>query len=178
MIGGIRSRTKMKGKVILAISIAGLLLGLGFLIYKTADTVSPIDGEIASYQTSDLEKPQLKVLGEATADLGTIGVNEEKSATFKIRNEGQEPLQIFYGATNCGCTFGRVKTASGESPLFGMHSNQDFLVEIAPPEEAEIQVIYRPYLMPVHGRVTRTATIKTNDPESPRLTFTVEAFVE
>lgn len=167
----------MKEKFFLILASLIFVCGFGFLVYKTADTGSH-GGEVASYQTTDEERPRLTTLGESLADLGTLEVSEERSATFKIKNEGQKPLQIHHGSTNCGCTFGRIKTGTNESPFFGMHSHQNFLIEIQPQSEAEVEVIYRPYLMPVYGKVQRAVTLKTNDPEKPEVEFVVEAVVE
>jgi hypothetical protein len=167
----------MKEKFFLILASLVFLAVFGFLIYKTGQSGSVLGG-VVSYQPTDTERPRLKLLGENLADLGTLKVSEERQATFKIKNEGEKTLQIFGGATNCGCTFGRVKTSSGESPFFGMHSNQSFLVEIAPQEEAQVEVVYRPYLMPVYGKVQRAVQLKTNDPEKPEVEFVVEASVE
>lgn len=163
-----------------AIWVGGILifvLGFGLLIYKTGENAPPV-GEVISYQIDNEDRPRLKVLGESSQNIGTIKVSEERTAAFKIQNEGQKPLQIFQGSTNCGCTFGQVKASGQQSPLFGMHSNQNFMVELAFREEAEIEVTYKPYLMPVSGNVSRVAKIKTNDPENSTVEFTVEAFVE
>jgi extradiol dioxygenase family protein len=166
----------MSTRLLFALTVA-LFVGFGFLIFKTAGSGRET-GTLALYQASDEERPRLKIYGENTQDLGKIKVSAEKAVGFRIANEGNKPLQIYHGATSCGCTFGRVKTSSAESPLFGMHSNQNFWVELAPQEEAEVEVIYRPYIMPVYGKVTRAATIKTNDPENPEVEFVIEAEVE
>jgi len=59
-----------------------------------------------------------------------------------------------------------------------MHNNQDFFFQLAPKEKAQVEVIYKPYIMPVYGKVQRTAILKTNDPDKPELSFVVEAFVK
>lgn len=167
----------LRTKAFWAAGVVAFIIGFGFLIYKTGQPGSVLGG-VVSYQPTDTERPRLTILGESLADLGTLKVSEERQAIFKIKNEGEKTLQIFGGSTNCGCTFGRVKTDKSESPFFGMHSNQNFLVEIEPQQEAEVEVVYRPYLMPVYGKVQRAATLKTNDPEKPEVDFVVEAEVK
>ena len=167
----------MKEKALLVVAAVFFFVGFGFLIYKTGGSSSQV-GTVISYNIGDKERPRLKILGESSKDIGTLKVSEEKTAIFKIKNEGEKPLQIFRGSTNCGCTFGQVKTKNQESPLFGMHSNQNFIIELASQEEAVVEVTYRPYLMPVYGKVIRAVRLKTNDPGNPEVEFVIEAEVK
>ena len=103
---------------------------------------------------------------------------EEKAAQFTIENKGNKPLQLFKVSSSCGCTVGIITIDGNISPEFGMHNNSNWSGEILPGKTASLSVIYRPYIMPVKGPVTRDVFVTTNDPENKLLTFTVKADVE
>lgn len=169
----------MKKTYLWLILTAIFFVGGLYLVYKLTTKAQPaVSQQIEFYKMSDTSRPKLKILGKNPFDLGKMKVSDERSATFTIQNQGDKPLQIFYGSTNCDCTFGQIKKNGYQSPLFGMHSNTDFYLALSPQEKAEVEVIYKPYLMPVSGQVQRGATLKTNDPGTPEMSFVVEAFVE
>jgi hypothetical protein len=59
-----------------------------------------------------------------------------------------------------------------------MHSSISWVGTLNPGKKATVKVIYRPYIMPVSGEITRDVYVQTNDPDNERITFTVKAFVE
>lgn len=132
---------------------------------------------VASFTTSDQEKPEV-VVSEKFSDLGIMKVNEEKGANFTIENSGTKPLQLFNVTSSCGCTVGKITIGGKVSPEFGMHSKSKWTGELPPGAKAAVEVIYRPYIMPVKGEVTRDVYISTNDPDNKLLTFTVKAIVQ
>lgn len=132
---------------------------------------------VASYQIGDSEKPQAKT-GNIFADLGSMKTNDEKTVDFTIENTGDKPLQLFNITSSCNCTFGQITINNNKSPLFSMHSQGNWVGDLNIGEKATVTVIYRPYLMPVKGEITRSVTVQTNDPQNKELTFSVKAFVE
>ncbi len=132
---------------------------------------------IASYSTADKDRPKLTVSGTFN-DLGNMKVKDEKSAQFTIENTGSKPLQLYKMRSSCDCTLGQVTIDGVKSPEIGMHSNNPWVGTVDPGKKATLAVIYRPYIMPVSGVVTRDVFVQTNDPEKSNLTFTVKAFVE
>lgn len=132
---------------------------------------------IASYSASDKDRPKVTVSG-TFFDLGKMKVKDEKSADFTIENTGNKPLQLSKIQASCDCTFGQVTINGVKSPEFTMHSTNPWVGTIDPGKKATLSVIYRPYIMPVSGVVTRDVYVQTNDPEKSQLTFTVKAFVE
>lgn len=135
------------------------------------------NGQIASYKVENVDRP--KVFSSIViADLGAMKMNEEKQAQFIIENKGTKPLQLFNVSSSCGCTVGKISINGTTSPEFGMHAKNNWTGTIEPGQSATLQVIYRPYVMPIKGKVTRDVFIQTNDPEKPKLTFTVEATVQ
>lgn len=132
---------------------------------------------IASYSTSDKEKPVVEAK-ETSVDMGTIKVSDQKEKIFIIKNSGTKPLQLSKFTTSCNCTNVQITYQGKTSDEFGMHTQSDYVAEIAPKTEAQIKVIYRPFVMPVYGVVEREAYITTNDPITSKLVFKVKSFVK
>jgi len=132
---------------------------------------------IVSYSASDKDRPKATV-SSTFNDLGKMKVKDEKTAEFTIENTGSKPLQLFKIKASCDCTFGVVTIDGVKSPEFSMHSTNPWVGTIDPGKRATLAVIYRPYIMPVSGVITRDVYVQTNDPEKSNLTFTVKAFVE
>ncbi|MBI4066762.1 DUF1573 domain-containing protein [Candidatus Gottesmanbacteria bacterium] len=166
-------------KIILGL-VGGLtLLAVIFIVIFSANEQKSIKNQtlIASYQTSDKAKPKIEV-SSTFNDLGKMKVKDEKSAEFTIKNTGSKPLILFKVSSSCDCTFGVVTIDGIKSQEFGMHSKSDWTTSLDPGKTATLSVIYRPFIMPVSGTITRDVFVQTNDPEKPKLTFTVKAFVE
>src|SRR3989338_4774168 len=151
----------------------GLVVGSYFLLNHGSNTAKPI----ASYQSTDKEKPKVEVK-TTFSDLGKMKVSEDKSANFKIKNIGQKSLQLNNVSSSCDCTFGQVVIDGKESEIFGMHNVSDFAGEVLPGKEAIIKVTYRPSIMPVYGVVEREVYVTTNDPDNQKLVFKVKANVK
>lgn len=128
------------------------------------------------YNKKDKEKPKAEIK-EAVKDLGKMKVSEQKAADFLLSNTGSKPLSLFQITSSCGCTVGQVILDGKISEEFGMHADNDKKFEVAPGKKATVRVTYRPYIMPVSGRIDREVFIETNDPENPRLIFKVTANV-
>lgn len=117
-------------------------------------------------------------LDRTYANLGPMKTEEEKTAVFTLTNTAQSTLRIWNVKTSCDCTFAKVKIGDKESQEFSMHGGGNWLGEIPAGGKAELTVIYRPYIMPVVGKVTRQTTFDTNDPQNPRLEVGIEANVQ
>src|SRR3989338_8150172 len=160
-------------KVIL-ISIGSFILIVLTGIYFVARSEQKQAGSnvsIASYSTNNTQRPKVSV-NKTIADLAIMKVNEEKKAEFIIENKGDKPLQLFDASSSCGCTVGVITINGEKSPEFGMHSKLNWTGTLEPGQSATVDVIYRPYVMPVKGPVTRDVFMSTNDPENSKLTFT------
>lgn len=147
------------------------------LIGLVAQGESKQSRAIVSYKKTDVSLPRVSV-SDTTEDFGTMKVTDEKSATFSFVNTGNKDLQLYGGTTSCGCTFATIEINGNKSPQFSMHSKSNWSAAVPPGGKATVIVVYRPSVMPVKGPVSRSAFIKTNDPENPELAFTVKAVVE
>ncbi len=85
--------------------------------------------------------------------------------TFKIKNSGNEILEIKRVATSCGCTTAKVSER-----------------KINPGQEAELLVVYDTAAMGdgPHGKGNqeRIIYIKSNDPNNPQTNVTISAYVK
>lgn len=117
---------------------------------------------------------------ETVFDWGKIpitGGNVEKD--FMIENTGSIALKLFGVKTSCDCTTARLSQNTVTSPIFGMHTNSNFVLDVPPGEKAILKVIFDPaYHGPdAVGPVTRQITVQTNDPSRNMLTFLLTALV-
>lgn len=130
---------------------------------------------IVSYSKKG-ERPVVKI-DKTEFDLGKIDVSGTQEVDFLLTNSGVKPLQLFQISTSCGCTTAKIVRENGqESPEFNMHKKEDSTVlEVIPKETIKIKVIYRPFVMPVKGPVSRQVYLNTNDPLLPKLTLVIKA---
>lgn len=151
-----------------------ILFGSYFLIFGGKQ---PTARQVISYSLNDKERPKVEIKN-IFSDMGQMKVSQEKAVDFLVKNVGQKPLQLFNISSSCGCTVGKIVINGKESEEFGMHSQSDYLGEVAPGKQGIVKVIYRPFVMPVYGPVEREVYVSTNDPENQKLVFKVKAFVK
>jgi hypothetical protein len=94
---------------------------------------------------------------ESTHDFGLMDPLTMGSHTFRIRNVGDEPLQVQQGPTTCKCTLSKL---SGDS--------------IEPGEEVRVTVKWN---SGKDAMYTHSATVFTNDPRQKAVTFTIRGKV-
>ncbi|MBI4226612.1 DUF1573 domain-containing protein [Candidatus Roizmanbacteria bacterium] len=166
------SKSFIFGVIIFSLVVIG---GSYFLVAggkQNAAAVTPV-----IYKVTDKQKPNVEAK-ELSKDLGKMKVSDQKSEDFIVKNVGAKPLQLSQISSSCGCTVAQVIIDGKESEEFGMHSQSDYIAQIAPQKEAIVRVTYRPYVMPVYGPVDREVYITTNDPENQKLIFKVKAYVK
>lgn len=122
-------------------------------------------------------------IDKTEADLGTMTVEEEKSANFTITNTSADSVLRLWGvATSCDCTFATVTIGGQETEEFNMTMHtparlKNWIGEVPARQTATLKVTYRPKVMPVTGPVTRQVTFSTNDPKNPEVEVAVKARV-
>ncbi len=92
-------------------------------------------------------------------DFGIIGVGDEQSHTFTIRNRGEAPLRLRDVETTCTCTLGSLESDT-----------------VQPGEEATVTLEW--VAAEPHKMFRQGASISTNDPRKPELRFIVSGTVE
>ena len=117
------------------------------------------------------------------AELGTMSVDEVRSADFKLTNVGNAPVEIAQVGTSCMCTFAQIEIGGEKSPEFNMemHNSPEansWRGVVQPDETAILTLAYQPSLMPVEGSVARNVKFTTNDPENRTVELGVHATVE
>jgi uncharacterized cupredoxin-like copper-binding protein len=103
-------------------------------------------------------KPILE-FSESQHDFGKIEEGKVVEHTFKFRNSGKATLKINDIKTSCGCTAALVSSE-----------------KIAPGEEGTLLVELDSQIR--KGKMSRTITIKSNDPEEPTKVLTVYADIQ
>lgn len=124
-------------------------------------------------------------------ELGEITVQGDYPAEFTVTNTGDAPLEISSVRTSCMCTFAEVMIGDKKSPNFNMDmymSNIQTYGEymaakkwkgvLNPGESAIVRVIYKPYLMPVQGSVTRNVKFATSDSNNSVVELGIHAIVK
>lgn len=97
-------------------------------------------------------------------DFGEIEYGKTVEHTFKVKNLGNEALEIKRLSTSCGCT--TAKTSKEKIP---------------PGEEVELKVVYDTGAMSgshAKGKQERTIYVKTNDPVNPQVEVEIRAVVK
>ncbi|MBI2448520.1 DUF1573 domain-containing protein [Candidatus Microgenomates bacterium] len=159
--------------MILVVASIAILVGVGIF-----STFFSFEGEDATqYQSSTSERPKI-VIAEKEFDFGDIALQDIKTKEVEVRNDGQKPLILSNFSTSCNCTFVQLIQGDKESPRFSMHYTDKWQAEIVPNEKALVRVIYQPSLMPVQGKVNRSAVFKTNDPDNPSVVINFTANVQ
>lgn len=160
--------------IILAVSgFAVLILGMTFLVTRGQKPTPKTE----SYQRESTDRPKVEV-PTSYMDIGPMKVSETKDASFVLKNVGTKPLQILNINSSCNCTFGQVIYKDITTNKFGMHKQSGYVTDVAPGDSATVKVIYTPAIMPVYGFVSRDVIITTNDPENPKLIFTLKTEVK
>jgi hypothetical protein len=97
-------------------------------------------------------------------DFGQIEYGQIAEHTFKVKNSGQEVLEIKRLSTSCACTSAEIEKET-----------------LNPGEEVNLWVEYNTGLMTgdhAKGNQERIIYIKTNDPINPQVEITIKAYVK
>jgi len=113
-------------------------------------------------------------------DWGEIGIESGKvEKVFSLTNTGEGPLRVLNVSTSCMCTTAQLLLGEKESPLFGMHTKDPFVLEISPRQTASLKVVFDPAFHGPSGigEVTRQIHVETTDPTQKEITFDLTANV-
>lgn len=134
-----------KSKIFFSLIVFLGMLGLAVFGYLKA-VPGPEDDQ------TDLPKIEI---APVSYNFGEIVYKDVVRYNFKIKNQGNMPLEITRVATSCGCTTAKALKTS-----------------LAPAEETELQVVYESGQMTgSHGRgeQERIIYVKSNDPVNPQV---------
>lgn len=144
----------MKFKFFIFIILIAVILGIA--VYGYLSATPGVKGPTIKY-------PKIEIT-PLTFDFGEIKFGEIAQAIFKVKNTGEEILEIQRVATSCACTTAQV--------------NKE---KINPSEEAELLVKYDTTAMgnSAHGKgkQERIIYLKSNDPLSPQAEVMIYADV-
>lgn len=137
-----------------------LILGiaiLGFFVYGYFKATPGVKNQTAP-------KPQIEI-APGSFDFGDISFGQVVNYPFKVKNSGNQVLEIKRVATSCACTTAKVDKEN-----------------LNPGEDGELLVTYDTAAMGggPHGRgkQERIIYIKSNDPVNPQVEVTITANVK
>ena len=136
----------------------GLILGIIILGIVIAGYFAAVPG----IGDGEGNFPKIKI-SPGSFDFGEINYGDIVSYGFKVKNSGQETLEIRRVATSCACTTARI--------------SQD---KLEPGEEAELLVSYDSAAMALHGsgREERIIYVRSNDSANPQVEVRIYATVK
>jgi hypothetical protein len=123
-----------------------IALGAGFLVLALAAGTAP------ALQNTGGAKPLIEI-PRMRQDFGDVFERAQYEYAFVVRNRGQADLVIEDVKPGCGCTVAKFDKV------------------IAPGAEGKIELVLNGEQ--VHGKFSKTAVVKTNDPDHPELTLTI-----
>jgi hypothetical protein len=137
--------------VALAVGIAG---GVGVAYWEYGTTVS--DPAAVAVATPETGGPgPLAVPEDTVHKFGSIEMGGSMEHSFTVQNKGEKPLTLTMGETTCKCTGSEVQDPT-----------------VPPGGSGTVLVKWKGE--GVIGEFRHSATILTNDPKNPKITFTVE----
>lgn len=126
---------------------------------KAVKEVNSLGNEVKSKAAETPERNDPKTImsfKEMDYDFGSIAQDTENEYIFKFTNTGTNPLIIYTAKGSCGCTVPEYPKAP-----------------VAPGEEGEIRVVYKPGKQ--KNKQTKYVTITANtEPEQTKLKITAE----
>lgn len=152
---------------ILLLAIVAVIVIYGYnLKSEPQNQILTDSSDNASNVNSDIivAGPSIKVTPESY-DLGIVKYGEVAEHTFKVKNLGNEPLEILRLATSCGCTKASI---SEDNKIIAPGQSVDILVTFDPAVHEDDSDL---------GSVKRIVYIKTNDPENPEAEVEINAYV-
>ncbi|NGO55156.1 DUF1573 domain-containing protein [Allomesorhizobium camelthorni] len=173
--------TAAKGSLMSLLVGAVLVGGVATAAYRA---MAPQPPQATSSQIMPVNATPGATLGidREEAELGVMAINEVRSAAFRLKNTGTQPVEISQVRTSCMCAFAEIALPDSTSPEFSMAMHNDAAANawrgvLAPGEEAVVTVTYKPSLMPVEGSVARNVKFATTDPQNPIVELGVHATV-
>lgn len=161
-------------KLVIGVAIFSVIIIIGsvFLIGKNESGVPKRESLGSASMTLD----------KKSADLGDMKVEDERTTTFTITNTSNSTLRLWNITTSCNCTFASLVINGQETGEFNMpmHTSgnlRNWIGEVSPQQTALLKVNYRPKVMPVVGKITRSVTFETNDPNNQNVQVDVSANV-
>lgn len=133
-----------------------ILIVLGFALWGYFRATPGLEDET-------LTRPIIEIMPDSF-DFGQIEYGQVVEYVFKIKNSGNEILEIKKLATSCGCTKAEV--------------NQE---QITPQTMVELKVTYDTGMMSgshARGEQERIIYIKSNDPINPQIEVMIYAYVK
>lgn len=148
------------GIIVTILLVVAFGVGAAYMLNTNKDEV------LTEYTETDVEKPAI-AFDKTEYDFGNLTPTSVEAVIFMVANLGEKPLKITDFKTSCGCTSVVVTIDGVKSSTFSMHTNSNWIGEIFPGSEAQIEVTYDATVHPAEGEIERFIYFNTNDPKNP-----------
>ena len=172
----------MKNNIKIILAIFGSLALVAVVVMIVLSDPALNKTSTSAFKKDDPHRP-IVILSLNKIDWGEISLRDIKESEVELKNDGVSSLEITKLSTSCDCTSVRLfyngtETKEYSMDMEGMRQALNDKISIAPKTSAKLKVIYRPFVMPVDGAVTRQVFIETNDPVNPKLEIKASAVVK
>ena len=145
--------------IVIATAALGLMFGLG-LTYLEMSRVGDRFANATGTQGPEIERvPRVTVVGEREFDFGTLQKDRNGTCIFKIRNDGEGPLDLSFDGVSCGLC---------------IHTTFEHAV-LKHGEELVIEVNYTTHKEGPH--FAEYLEVRTDDPDEPMIRFDITGYV-
>ncbi|PIT96575.1 hypothetical protein COT82_02510 [Candidatus Campbellbacteria bacterium CG10_big_fil_rev_8_21_14_0_10_35_52] len=144
------------------------ILAIIFLVFA-------VDAQNNKKQEENKQVASVITVEKTMYNFGDIDIFDGKvSATYTLKNEGDEDVKIISAVTSCACTEGEIGNMR-----FGMHSATGEQVIIPAGGEEILTATFDPLAHGPNGtgKATRQLMLKTNSTETPEIEVRFEANV-
>jgi hypothetical protein len=139
-----------------------VLSGAATVVYQMIPDPVPEPTIELHRRTEEGPPPKLEVVGDKVHNFGSLTVNAKGSHTWRFKNVGPGPLQVWLENTTCSCTVALLKSGEGEPKK---------MVTIPPGGTSPVEVTWEgKKWAPKFGQ---TATVGTNDPDNSSVNLSV-----
>jgi hypothetical protein len=139
--------------------VSGTLFGVGITVMELgASLTSTVDASLPTKPAEISPDAPRVVADQEEYHFGSMERDSTKSHVFTIRNEGKSLLVLKKGQSTCRCTKFQIENT-----------------DLKPGESTTVAIDWHATVPP--GSFRQSATIETNDPARPMLTFTIEGDV-
>ncbi|MCC9605933.1 DUF1573 domain-containing protein [Blastopirellula sp. JC732] len=147
--------------VLIASVLLGVAIGAASTVPQwtaTNDFGALTHPEVQRVNATNQPMAKAVVVGDEVYEFGKMNVDATQSHVFKIRNDGDAPLQLEEAGTTCKCTLSKLAQKL-----------------IPPGETVEVELEWHP--IAYAESFMQTATLRTNDPRRPELELRIHGAV-
>jgi len=151
--------------IVVTLTVAGTLT----LLYEPAPEPKPsVPVGLLSPSPSEEPPPKVEVVGTPVYNFGMMPKHAKGAHTWMVKNIGQGPLHLWMEDSTCSCTVAKLQHTKGKE------AGAKRTVVVPPGQSTPIEVTWD---TKAWTDFAHSATLGTNDPETPSFTFAIRGKV-